>query len=396
MDFTIQLGSQVARMTVKSVSDDASDDTAAVPPFLRLPTELRRRIFSFMYPWGAVRRDGLQRRALDHVTEFPHEPGLPVWSWNCPVTTEPCTPEYEQFGAIALSEPSQQDEFVRACTNWPRRAHRAATDGIVTLNEFGLAWNGLGIAGTNRQIRREVQDCLFHDTQQTILVAHYATTIADYRYRGPFRGWQAFLEDYPFEMSRRVHIVISPANTDQDKIYPNRIISLRERVYDLCKRLQKAPVIQELIIDARGPFFEVQEELESASAWILRRQGIDPGSEDAKRRNLVVSRGLYHNVHESRSDLELVLQPFKILSNVQSGYILVMPRPQRTHFANILCSEHKVIAQTLRDCLASPNSKEQEAEDEYHATTSECYKRIRSRNASKSGHSGQLIVSRQF
>ncbi|KAF2494877.1 hypothetical protein BU16DRAFT_582677 [Lophium mytilinum] len=364
-------------MLIKPGSDDTSDSTDAVSPFLRLPTELRRRIFSFLYPWDTVRKDAPQTRALNHVTESPHEPGLPVWTWNCPVPTEPCTPEYAQSGAIALSELSQRDQFIRACTNWPRRAHRAAKDGIVTLNEFGLAWNGLGIAGTNRQMRREVQDWLFHDTQQTILVAHYATTIADYRYKGPFRGWQAFLEDYPFEMPRRVHIVISPTKTNLEKINSNRILLLRERVYELCKRLQKAPVIQELIIDARGQFFDVPKEVESESAWIQRRQDVDPASEDAERPKLLVSHGLYYSIPEVRPDLELVLQPFKILSNVQSGYILVMARPQRTYFANTMCSEHKVIAQTLRACLESPCGKEQEAEGEYHATTADCYHQIR-------------------
>jgi hypothetical protein len=68
-------------------------------------------------------------------------------------------------------------------------------------------------------------------------------------------------------------------------MFPNRLIALRERVFELCKRIRRVPIVKELIIDARGPFLEVQEEFEPASAWIIRRQNlaVESGDDDRRR-----------------------------------------------------------------------------------------------------------------
>ncbi|KAF2802426.1 uncharacterized protein BDZ99DRAFT_576810 [Mytilinidion resinicola] len=341
-----------------------SDATSTLPPLLRLPLELRRDIYSHLYPFQPfhppnpgnptedARTIGQSFTAADFASRDSTQ--LQVLPWGFPSAgriTDPSDPVRWLYQSAA--EKALQDS-----TKALRRAHRAA---IVQLYPWRMYASGLGILHANRQLRAEAQDYLFRGTQPRITLQPAGMPRIWWRYADESLYWAPLAAHsmaglQPAALLTRLHVKLDaiPALLDYRPVSGHRayVLGMRVQVWKLCKALQKMEVLGELAVDAGGLHACQTTTRHSQQPhcsrnvrktfWDRKRVGL--GREgggvpytwtrtDENRMaalagsNVVVKWFQRQKLRASPlalSDFDLMLQPFAMLKNVQKGYIAFM------------------------------------------------------------------------
>ncbi|KAF2494874.1 hypothetical protein BU16DRAFT_540117 [Lophium mytilinum] len=347
---------QVPRLPITD-SSASKNDAEPLPPLLRLPLELRRNIYSHLYPFYPVNRGPLASDSRNISQGFADA----NFDGKAPAHIQVLPWGYSGTGKVKKpSDPvrwlyqTDNEKALQDTRKGLRRTHRAE---IIQLRPWRMSDSGLGILGVNRQLRVEVQDYIFRGTQPR-LTLQPADLARIWWYRTDESLYWAKLAAHSVvnlqpRLLTRLHVKLDaiPLLLDYRPVSGHRayVMGMRVQVWKLCKTLQKLAVLEELAVDA-GELHACQTTTRhsqqphcsrNARKTFWDRKRAELGDEGGgmpytwtrtdenrmaalTKSNLVVKWFQRQKLRASPtalSDFDLMLQPFGMLQNVQRGYI---------------------------------------------------------------------------